>query len=255
MALYYYDYTDYQDHVERWEDSNGSFSLPNITLPDGSPLGPPPGRGPVSVTVNIPEAVNKGFEIDGMYLVTDDLTIGGNYSFTKSEYDAPFTFFNEDDPRYPRNVFGGDLSENPCNMSPDLKALYCLEIDGYELQGIPEHKATLWASYNWYFSMGTLTALGSYSYTGEYSTHAFNRPWDWVPERDRVDLRASFREATGRWEASLFIDNVMDDTYIRQADMDVRLTGYGSNWPQRVISLYPRFYGLEFTYNFGAAAN
>jgi hypothetical protein len=44
----------------------------------------------------------------------------------------------------------------------------------------------------------------------------------------------------------------MDDTYIRSADMDARRSGYGSNWPQRVISLYPRYWGVEATYNFGA---
>ncbi|MBD3647599.1 MAG: TonB-dependent receptor, partial [Pseudomonadales bacterium] len=252
MALYYYDYENYQDDVERWEDSNGSFTLPNIVLPDGSPLGAPPGRGPVSVTINIPEAFNKGFEIDGMYLLTDNFTVGGNYSYTISEYSAPFTFFNENDPRYPRGVFGGDLAENPCNMPAEIRALYCLDADGMELQGIPKHKASLWGSYEWYLDSGTLNLLGSYAYTGEYSTNAFNRPWDWVPERHRVDARLTFREVTGRWQASLFVDNILDETYIRTADMSERLTGYGSNYPQRVVALYPRYWGVELTYNFGA---
>jgi outer membrane receptor protein involved in Fe transport len=251
MAVYYYDYTNYQDHVERWETNSSSFSLPNVTLPDGSPLGPPPGRGPVEVTVNIPKAVNKGFELDGIFLATDDLTVGGNYSYTISEYDAPYTFFNEDDPRYPRHVFGGDLSENPCDMTPELKALYCLEIDGYQLQGIPKHKATVWASYNWHLDAGMLTWLGSYSYTGEYDTSPFSRPWDEVPERDRIDMRLTFAEKNDRWSASLFVDNVMDDTYIRSSDMDARRSGYGGNWSQRVVSLYPRYWGLDMTYNFG----
>ncbi|MBD3649195.1 MAG: TonB-dependent receptor [Pseudomonadales bacterium] len=253
MAAYYYDYENYQDHIERWEESNGSFSLPDLTLPDGSALGAPPGRGPVSVTVNIPQAVNKGFEIDGLYLFNDNLTVGGNYSYTISEYDSKFTFFNEDDPRYPRNVFGGDLSENPCNMAPEIRALYCLQVDGFQLTGIPEHKATAWASYTWYLAPGTLTWQGSVTYVGEYPTHPFNRPWDIVPERERVDMRLTFREGAGRWEASVFVDNVMDETYIRDSDMSERLTGYGSNWPQRVIALYPRFWGAEFTYNFGGA--
>lgn len=251
-ALYYYDYKNYQDHVEKWEETSGDFSLPNLTLPGGIPLAPPGGRGPVSVTTNIAAAANKGFEIDGLYLFNDAFTFGGQYSYTISEYDAPYTFFNESDPRYPRNVFGGDLTENPCNMPAEIKALYCLEIDGYELQGIPKHKASLWASYVWYTDPGTITAYLSWAYTGDYITHPFDRPWDRVPERDRMDLRVTFREQTGRWNASLFVDNVMDDTYIRSADMDARRSGYGSNWPQRVISLYPRYWGVEATYNFGA---
>ena len=243
-AVYYYDYDNYQDHIEKWEENSGDFTLP-------AGLSPPGGRGPVSVTTNISHAINKGFEIDTLYLFNDAFTIGGNYSYTVSEYDAPYTFFNADDPRYPRNVFGGDLSENPCNMEPALRDLYCLQIDGYQLQGIPKHKASGWASYVWDFTLGSVTAYAAYSYTGEYITHAFDRPWDRVPERDRLDLRVTFRDQAGRWNASIFVDNVLDNTYIRSADMDARRTGYGPNWAQRVISLSPRYWGVEATYNFG----
>ncbi|SVD27903.1 uncharacterized protein METZ01_LOCUS380757, partial [marine metagenome] len=76
-------------------------------------------------------------------------------------------------------------------------------------------------------------------------------PWDRVPTRDRLDLRVTFRDQAGRWNASIFVDNVLDNTYIRGADMDNRRTGYGPNWPQRVIALYPRYWGVEATYNFG----
>ena len=251
FALYYYDYKNYQDHVEKWEEESGDFTLPNITVPGGGALTPPAGRGPVSVTTNIANAVNKGFEVDALYLVNEAFTLGGNASYTISEYDAPYTFFNEDDPRYPRAVFGGDLNENPCNMSAELKALYCLEIEGYQLQGIPKVKASMWASYAWFTDPGSFTAYLAYSYTGDYSTHAFDRPWDRVPTRDRLDLRVTFRDQAGRWNASIFVDNVLDNTYIRGADMDNRRTGYGPNWPQRVIALYPRYWGVEATYNFG----
>ncbi|HBF62502.1 MAG TPA: hypothetical protein DDW59_03650, partial [Gammaproteobacteria bacterium] len=93
-ALYYYDYRDYQDHVETWESESGDFDLP-------VGIAAPPGRGPVSMTDNIPEAHNSGFEIDGVLLVTDSLTVGGNYSYTESVYDVAYSVFNENDPRYP----------------------------------------------------------------------------------------------------------------------------------------------------------
>ena len=94
-ALYYYDYRDYQDHVETWETSSGDFDLP-------AGIEAPAGRGPVSMTDNIPKAHNAGFEIDGVLLVTDSLTVGGNYSYTESVYDVSYPVFNENDPRYPR---------------------------------------------------------------------------------------------------------------------------------------------------------
>ena len=80
-ALYYYDYEDYQDHVETWETSSGDFDLP-------AGIEAPAGRGPVSMTDNIPKAHNAGFEIDGVLLVTDSLTVGGNYSYNGPTFNS-----------------------------------------------------------------------------------------------------------------------------------------------------------------------
>jgi len=254
MAIYYYDYENYQDHIETWETESGDFALPDITFtgPDGTEqsLNPPAGRGPVSITTNIPSAHNNGFEVDALYLLTDGLTVGGNMSYTQSQYDARYTFFNQDDPRYPRKILGGDLTQDPCDMEESIRALYCIEVDGLELTGIPKWKATGWASYKWNIDRGDLTVYGALAYTGEYSTNEFNRPWDWVPARERLDLRATYRASSGAWQASVFIDNVLDKTYIRQSDLDSRLAGYGGNWANRVIALTPRYAGISFTYNY-----
>jgi iron complex outermembrane receptor protein len=249
LSMYTYDYSNYQDQVERWEDSPNDFSI-NAVGPDGFQIAGPAGRGAVDVVENIPSAVNKGFEFDVLFLATDNFTIGANGSYTEATYNSPYTFFNEEDPRYPRDVFGGDLQENPCNASPELRALYCIEVNGYSLQGIPKEKFTVWGNYSWPLERGMLTWYAAFALTGEYSTHAFNRPWDIVPQRERLDTRLTYEEETGQWEASVFVDNVFDDTYLRSSDMDSRRTGYGGNWPQRVVSLYPRYIGAEFTYNF-----
>ena len=242
-AVYYYDYRDYQDHVETWETSSGDFDLP-------VGIEPPAGRGPVEMTDNIPKAHNAGFEIDGVMLLTDNLSIGGNYSYTESVYDTAYSVFNENDPRYPREIFGGDLNQDPCLATDATKDLYCLQVNGVQLSGIPKHKATGWASYQWVLDSGTLTWYGSVAYTGEYFTNTFARPWDEVPERHRVDTRLSFDSADQRWSASVFVDNVLDDTFLRWSDMEGRRSGHGSNFPQRVVALAPRYMGVEFVYNF-----
>lgn len=243
-AVYYYDYKDYQDHVERWESDGGA----DFDLPAG--ISPPPGRGPVEQTDNIPKAHNAGVEFDGVVLLTDNLTVGGNYSYTESVYDVAYSVFNENDPRWPREIFGGDLNQDPCTLTGTMKELYCLEIDGVQLSGIPKHKFTGWASYRWDLPMGSLTWYGSVAYTGEYFTSTFARPWDEVPERHRVDTRLSFDAADQTWSASVFIDNVLDDTYLRWSDMEGRRSGHGTNFPQRVVALAPRYVGVEFVYNF-----
>ena len=243
-AVYYYDYRDYQDHVERWESESADFALPPGI--DSAP----PGRGPVEVTDNIPKAHNAGFEVDGVVLLTDSLTVGGNYSYTESVYDVEYTIFNEDDPRYPRSVMGGDVTADPCTLEADLAALYCLKVDGVQLAGIPKHKFTGWTSYQWVLDQGTLTAYGSWAYTGDYFTSTFARPWDEVPERHRLDARLSFDSADQTWSASFFVDNILDDTYLRWSDMEPRRSGYGINFPQRVVALMPRYIGFEVVYNF-----
>jgi len=254
MAVYYYDYENYQDHIETWESESGDFALPSITFtgPDGTEqsLNPPAGRGPVSITTNIPSAHNNGFEVDAVYLLTDGLTVGGNMSYTQSHYDARYTFFNQDDPRYPRKILGGDLTQDPCDMEESIRVLYCIEVDGLDLTGISKWKATGWASYKWNMDRGDVTVYGALAYTGDYSTNELNRPWDWVPERERLDLRATYRANSGKWQSSVFIDNVFDKTYIRNSDLDSRLTGYGGNWSNRVIALTPRYMGISFTYNY-----
>ena len=144
------------------------------------------------------------------------------------------------------------MNQDPCTLEAEIRALYCLELDGADLTGIPKHKATVWAAYTWNRPNGSWTWYNSLAYTGDYATSPFHRPWDLVPERERWDTRLTFREASGRWSVSAFIDNVLDKTYIRHSDMDNRRTGYGANWPQRVVSLYPRYWGFEFEYNMGA---
>jgi hypothetical protein len=97
---------------------------------------------------------------------------------------------------------------------------------------------------------GDVTVYGALAYTDNYSTKEFNRPWDWVPERHRLDVRATYRADSGKWQSSVFIDNVLDKTFVRESDMHPRHSGYGDNWSNNVVALYPRYIGVDFTYNF-----
>ena len=191
-AVYYYDYRDYQDHVETWETSSGDFDLP-------VGIEPPAGRGPVEMTDNIPKAHNAGFEIDGVMLLTDNLSIGGTYSYTESVYDTAYSVFNEMIRVTRARFLAVTLIKTPAWQRMPQRDLYCLQVNGVQLSGIPKHKATGWASYQWVLDSGTLTWYGSVAYTGEYFTNTFARPWDEVPERHRVDTRLSFDSADQRW--------------------------------------------------------
>ncbi|MGD8830724.1 MAG: TonB-dependent receptor [Pseudomonadales bacterium] len=244
-GLYYYDYKNYQDEVETWESTSGDFALP-----PGIPA--PAGRGPVDVVTNIPKSTNVGAEADITWLATDNLSLGGNYSYTVSEWKQAFTIYNQYDPRFPREVVGGDVSMDPCSEpDPQIRAIYCINVDGRQLAGIPKHKGTLWGSYQFPVRYGTFTLYTSVALTGSYYSTALQRPWDRVPARSNVDMRLTFVESGGRWEAHVFVDNVFDTEYVRWSDMEPRRSGYGIIFPQRTVALEPRSWGAEFTWRFG----
>lgn len=240
-AIFYYVYDNYQDSIDRWEATSGDFVLP-------SSVAAPAGRGPVNVTTNIPEATTRGFEMEFTWLLNEHFRLGGNYSYTKSEFGSDFTFFSFDDPRFPRAVFGGDISADPCTLEAELRALYCVEASGLSLTGVPENKAVLWASYAWRSSAGVLTLFSSTSYTGDYRTGPLDRPWDEVPERYRTDMRVSFESAKENWLAAFYVDNVFDDDSIRWSTLSAEPLS-----AHRVTRLTPRMFGFEFEYRFGSS--
>ena len=117
-------------------------------------------------------------------------------------------------------MFLEEILRTPCNAEPALKALYCSEVNGMSFKEFRKRSSPFGAITFWPMDTGMLTWYVAWAYTGEYSTHPFNRPWDFVPERDRLDTRLTYEEETGQWEASLFVDNVLDKTYIRSADLE-----------------------------------
>ena len=215
IALYEYDYENYQDVsevIDPVRDTN------------------------VNLATNVPNIINRGFEIDALWLATESLTIGGNYGYTISEYDGTYLLTNYNDPRYPRAVFGSDIAD----------PLYTQDVDGKQLQGIPKHKGVIWAAYAWQTGLGDFTFHTMVSMVGEFNYHEFSRPFDEVPSRERMDLRLTWVSLDDKWEVSAFVDNVFDDTALR----NISQGGPGSNFRVSGIALFPRYMGIGATYTF-----
>ena len=121
-------------------------------------------------------------------------------------------------------------------------------IKGNALKGIPEHKFTTWATYEWILPSDSILALvGAYSYTGDYNTDSIEREFDRMPERHRVDLSLNWRSADNKTRARLFVDNVFDETMYREIgqanhDDNFRLTG---------TLLGERTFGIDLMREFG----
>ena len=177
--------------------------------------------------VNAEEAENRGFEFELMWLASDNLTIGANGSYTDTEYTSDL-FVLEDD-------------------NPLIAAQRVFNLNGSPLKRIPEWKGTLWANYTWQFEAGTLDAGAVYAYTGEYYSSGIERDLDLVPDRRRVDLSLTWRDSRDRWTLRAFVDNALDEVYAR----GIGTGGPGTNYRQTAELLYPRYYGVDFTFRWG----
>ena len=223
-SAYVYDYSDYQDRIEIF-NSQTNTALDQV--------------------INADSAINSGLEVEVTWLASDALTLGGNASYTKAEYDSDLFVLEDDNPAYPTSIFS-DFNLDPNN--PGADNFLVRNYNGNALKRIPEWKATVWTSYEWQFNDSSLTAGAVYEFTGSYYTSGVERTLDEVPERLRIDLSLIWRDSAENWTVKGFVDNVTGQVYSRGLDTPTEARDF------RLVaeSLYPRYYGVDVTYRFGA---
>lgn len=215
-SAYMYQYDNYQDRVDGFDPETGTYA---------------------DVVSNAPKAVNSGFEVEALWYPTDALTLGGNYSYTKTKYDADYLTTVTDDPSLPTELFGDETTR------PDL---FLVNQNGSQLKKIPEQKATIWGSYLFPTSVGDITFRANYSYTGDYFDAGFERELDRVPERTQLNMSLGWVDVNRHWSVRAFVDNVTDERNIR----DITTASNTGNWRLTGAILYPRFFGIDVTYDF-----
>jgi iron complex outermembrane receptor protein len=204
-----YDYEGYQDQVQE-RNSAGSGDM---------------------VVINAGDAQNYGWELEGTWLPSDNWTLGGNYSWTQTEYQDDVFISLDDDPSKPEPLFD--------------ETVYNLE--GNDLKRIPEHKFTVWTGYDVNLPAGVVSLNSAYSYTGEMYDSGVERDLDRIRGRGRLDVSATWRDNQDHWSVRAFVDNVTDEGSARGIGTS---TGF-QDYQQTATYLYPRFYGVDVTYRFG----
>ena len=218
LSFYNYDYDGYQDRLNVLDPVRGTQ---------------------VDIVQNANKAINNGFEVESLWLPTDALTLGGNYSYTEAYYDEDYWVVITDDPAVPPELFGDALN------APEL---FAVNAKGSQLKRIPVHKATAWGTYEMNTSIGSFSLRGTWSYTGEYYSAGVERSLDEVPARDRIDVSVTWRDLASNWDVRLFVDNVTDEHNLR----DISSGGSANNWRMTGSILAPRYWGVDVKYNFGA---
>ena len=206
------------------------------------------GRGPtgsLSTSVeNAPEAETRGFELEGLWLATDELTLGLTYSFTDSEYVEEYNLQGAQGVVATTNAFA------PVSLYSPQELLF--SIKGRQLPRVPKNKVAAWAEYKWPLGdLGNMTASSTFSWTDEFPAAGRpvgDLPIDTAPAFMRWDVRLGWRSVDEAWAVTGFVNNITDEVGIRNVFTYGEQQGY-----RRVVEpTLPRMAGIEVQYRFGA---
>lgn len=191
--------------------------------------------GTTNSVLEAPGAEIYGVEAELLWLATDSWTLGGNFSYTPSEY-------TED-------LFIKDTSDisTPSTLFPEASNQY-KNIKGNQVLQVPELKGTGWASYLMQLDGGSSIELfGVYTWIDDVYYSAFESEAEKAPSYGRADVRATWTSASGDMRIAAFVNNVADDVGILQI---VRNTEE-EYFRQAAGTTLPRMYGIEFKYSMG----
>ena len=196
--------------------------------------------GATTSVVEAPGAEIMGAEADILWLATDNLTLGGNFSYTPSEYTEDL--FVSDPAR----------AEQPESLFPNAVETLEENINGNQILQVPELKWTAYASYMVPMgNNGSLELFTNYSWIDDVYYSPFEREEEMATSYDRIDLRATWRSNGGAWVVTGFVNNVLDEVGVLQ----VLREGEAEMFRHTAGTTVPRLMGLEVTYNMGGARN
>jgi outer membrane receptor protein involved in Fe transport len=177
-----------------------------------------------------PGAEIKGIEAELLWLATDNLTLGGNFSYTPSEY-------TED-------LFSKDTAgfDKPDSLFPGANQQ--VNINGNQLLQVPEVKYTGYATYRIPVESGNIDLFGVYSWTDEVYYSPFQNEAEKTQAYGRTDVRASWTSTDGAWIVSGFVNNVFNDVAILQ----ILRNDESEFFRQSAGVTSPRLYGIELTF-------
>ncbi len=190
--------------------------------------------GTTTSVLEAPGARVLGAEAEATWLVNDYLTLGGNFSFTPSEYTE--TLLISDASKY----------DAPGSLYPEFESL-TQDVKGNQLLQVPEGKATLWGGYLLPLSGGSQVELfGIFSWTDEVYFSPFQSEAEKAEAYSRTDLRATWSSLNSNWVVSGFVNNVFNDV----ANLQILRQGEAEFFRHNAGTTVPRLYGVEFTYTY-----
>lgn len=202
-------------------------------------------------TANLQDTQIWGAEVEATWYVTDNFRLSGFYNYLGSEigensaflYDrnacpfGQFVFACPPGVQFFQYTFINDDGQQETATFPRPRVN-----DGNQLPQQPEHKASLTAAYTWPMALGgqalgSVTLLATLSYTGPRFSNIANIDYQEIPNYERLDLRATWDSVDGKWSATVYVQNVLNEIGISEQ------VGFGE-FSQTAWLTDPRQFGL-----------
>ena len=188
--------------------------------------------GTTTSVLEAPGARVTGIEAEILWLATDGLTLGGNFSYTPSKYTESLL------------VSDSSRQDVPESLYPEFDTL-TEDIKGNQLLQVPEGKFTAWGSYNIPMNGGAqLELFGVYSWTDEVFYSPFETQEEKAEAYGRADLRATWTSPNDNWAVAAFVNNIFDDV----ANLGIYRQSEAEFYRHNSGITLPRVYGMEFSY-------
>ncbi len=186
---------------------------------------------------NAAETESTGVEIDGMYRITEDLTVNGALAYLDASYkkfeNAQCTAEQNTAfvPSAPGEICAQDLSGEPLNFSP-------------------EWSSNLTLDYRTQITAGMMFGLsGTWVYTDSYHAVNDNDPVTEIDSFSKYSARAFLASADGTWSVALLGKNLSDEDVII-SPKDVPLGAFGFAGSHFMLIDAPRSYEIQAEYRF-----
>jgi iron complex outermembrane recepter protein len=121
-------------------------------------------------------------------------------------------------------------------------------IDGNSLPSSPEHQFKLGLAYDFELPIGTLTPRIDYYWQGKMYGREFNTKGDVIDAWDQVNASLALMAGDGRWQANLWVRNLMNEDNITGHYLTSDTSGFFRNY----FLTEPRIWGASVRWNFGA---
>jgi iron complex outermembrane recepter protein len=186
------------------------------------------------------DAEVKGIELEGQWSPIDNLQLYGNYAYLDAEVAEGCCFVDTADPL--ALAPGAQPTGAPLANGSQPQTLV-----GNRLPLSPEHKFTVGGNYTWEFAAGSLTANGSYTWTGDQQATTFSNPIYESPQNEIADFRLLWRDIDDRYTFIAFVKNAFDEVAYQSSTA----TSPSAVGPRRTVILnFPRTFGAEVHYRF-----